>query len=208
MYARKLIVTVFLVTAASLATPAKAAADWLFTPFIGVNWGASVNVRGLDGEFDDEFENRVDFGASLAWMGGGIAGFEVDFGYSPNFFRPSNGEEVDFGDSNLVTLMGNVVFGIPIGGQHGAGIRPYVLGGFGLVRSSVDNIGDVFDVSSSNWGFDVGGGVNGFFSDNVGIRGDVRYFRALQDIETDDLLNLRLASLRFWRGSVGVTFRF
>jgi hypothetical protein len=48
----------------------------------------------------------------------------------------------------------------------------------------------------------------GFFSDNVGIRGDVRYFRALQDIESDDEFDVSLGDLRFWRGSVGITFRF
>ena len=54
-------------------------------------------------------------------------------------------------------------------------------------------------------------GVAGFFTDNIGIRGDVRYFRSLEDIESDveDLdLDVSLGDLRFWRGTVGVTFRF
>jgi hypothetical protein len=43
----------------------------------------------------------------------------------------------------------------------------------------------------------------------VGIRGDVRYFRAFDDIEDeDDDLDITLGDLRFWRGTVGVTFRF
>jgi hypothetical protein len=54
----------------------------------------------------------------------------------------------------------------------------------------------------------VGAGVSGFFTDNVGLRGDVRYFRSLQDDEPDDEFDVSLGSFKFWRGSLGVTFRF
>jgi hypothetical protein len=54
----------------------------------------------------------------------------------------------------------------------------------------------------------LGGGVTGFFTDNVGIRGDLRYFRSLQDNEPDGNLDLGLSGFHFWRGTVGVTFRF
>ncbi len=69
-------------------------------------------------------------------MGAGIFGFEVDFGYAPNFFESTEGDaDFDYGDSNVTTLMANVILGIPIGGQTGLGIRPYVSGGVGLIRS-------------------------------------------------------------------------
>jgi opacity protein-like surface antigen len=194
----------------SAAAPAKASADWLFTPFIGMNWGASVTFNDEFGDFDDEFEKRVTYGASLAWMGAGIAGFEIDFGYSPNFFELTEGDgDFDYGDNNLTTLMANLTLGAPIGGQSGIGLRPYASGGVGIIRTRVDNPGDLFEVNSNNWGFNAGAGVAGFFSDNVGIRGDVRYFRAFDDIEDeDDDLDITLGDLRFWRGTVGITFRF
>ena len=47
-----------------------------------------------------------------------------------------------------------------------------------------------------------------FFTDKFGIRGDLRYFRSLEDVEAEDDLNIGLADFRFWRGSVGATFRF
>jgi opacity protein-like surface antigen len=102
----------------------------------------------------------------------------------------------------------NLVIGAPIGGQSGLGIRPYASGGVGIIRSHIDDAFDLFDVSSSDWGFNAGAGIAGFFSDNVGIRGDIRYFRSLQDNEPDDELDLALGDLKFWRGSVGITFRF
>ena len=193
----------------SMAAPAKASADWLFTPFIGINWGSAVTFNDFFGDFEDEFEKRVDFGASLAWMGAGIAGFEVDFGYSPNFFEPTEGDlDFDFGDSNLTTVMANVVLGAPIGGQTGPGLRIYGSGGVGLIRSNIDAFGDFLEVTSNDWGFNVGAGMTGFFTDTIGIRGDVRYFRSLQDNEPDDEFDVALGDLRFWRGSVGITFRF
>ena len=209
MALRKIFITACLVFIVSAMVPARAAADWLFTPFIGMNFGSAVTFNESIGDFEDEFEKRVNFGASLAWMGAGAIGFEFDFGYSPNFFASTEGDDdFDYGDSNVTTFMVNLVVGAPIGGQSGIGIRPYASGGIGIIRSHIDDALDLFDVDSNDWGFNAGAGVAGFFSDNIGIRGDVRYFRSLQDNEPDDEFDLALGSLRFWRGSVGITFRF
>ena len=209
MSLRRVLITGWLVLMVSVLAPSKASADWLFTPFIGVNWGSSVTFNDAIGDREDEFEKRVNFGASLAWMGAGIAGFELDFGYAPNFFESTEGEaDFDYGDNNLTTVMANLVLGAPIGGQSGAGIRPYASGGVGIIRSRIGDAEDLFDITSNDWGFNVGAGITGFFADNVGIRGDVRYFRSLQDNEPDDEFDVALGDLRFWRGSVGITFRF
>ena len=93
MSLRKLFISGCLALMITAAAPAKASADWLFTPFVGLNWGSSVNFNDAFGDFEDEFEKRGTFGASLAWMGAGIAGFEIDFGYTPNFFQNTEGEE-------------------------------------------------------------------------------------------------------------------
>ena len=208
MSVRKLIITTSLVILASVAVPSRASADWLFTPFIGANWGGTARFDEFD-DFEDEFERRVNFGATLAWMGAGVIGFELDFGWAPNFFENTVGDaDFEFGDSNVTTLMGNLVLGIPIGGQTGPGIRPYASGGMGLIMSRIGGPDDLFDVDSNDWGFNVGGGITGFFTDNVGIRGDIRYFRSLEDNEPDDEFDLALSDFRFWRGTVGVTFRF
>jgi opacity protein-like surface antigen len=209
MYLRRVLSTALLALMLSGVAPATASADWLFTPFIGMNFSGGATIRDAFDEVDDEFENKLTYGATLAWMGAGIVGFEFDFGYSPDFFESTvRPDEVDFGDNNLLTLMGNVILGIPVGGQTGVGIRPYLSGGVGVIRSSVGDAADVFDISSNDWGFNVGAGVHGFFTDNVGIRGDFRYFRSLRDNEPDDEFDVALGALHFWRGTVGVTFRF
>jgi hypothetical protein len=188
--------------------PKAASADWLFTPFIGFNFGGDADFGEFD-DFDDEFERRLNTGASLAWMGAGVAGFEIDFGWSPNFFEDTVGPgDFEFGDSHVTTLMFDFLLGIPIGGQSGGGIRPYVAGGGGLMQTAIS--GDEFfdDFDTNDFGVNVGGGLHGFFGDAVGLRGDVRYFRSLRDDEPDDEVDISLSDFNFWRATLGVTFRF
>jgi opacity protein-like surface antigen len=189
-------------------TAGPARADWFVTPFLGVNFGGDASFGDV-GDFEDNFEKKVVFGGTATWMSAGIIGAEVDFGWAPNFFEFTTGDaDFDFGDSNLTTLMGNVVVGIPVGGQSGPGLRPYGTGGIGLIRSQIDGGALFDDLSANDLGFNVGGGVVGFINDNVGIRGDLRYFRSLQDTEPGDDLDLEISNFDFWRASVGVTFRF
>jgi opacity protein-like surface antigen len=188
--------------------PASASADWLFTPFFGANFGGAANFGDFN-DTEDQVERRMDFGASLGWMGAGVVGWEVDFGYSPNFFQDTNGPgNFEFGDSNVTTLMGNVIVGAPIGGQSGPGFRPYGSAGLGLIRSRITGTTLFNDLSTNDFGVNIGGGFHGFFSDNVGLRGDVRYFRSLQDNQPANGVDLGLSNFDFWRGTVGVTFRW
>ena len=208
MSVKKVMLSISLAALATVATPARASADWLFTPFLGANFGGNASFGDFD-DFDDEFDRRVDFGGSIGWMGKGIVGFEADFGFSPNFFANTAGDsDFEFGDSNVTTLMANVLVGAPIGGQSGPGLRPYGSAGVGLIRSHVDGGALFNDLSSNDLGFNIGAGVHGFFNDTFGIRGDVRYFRSLQDNEPDDEFDLALSDFDFWRATVGLTIRF
>jgi opacity protein-like surface antigen len=189
-------VSAVLALLALFSTPTTASADWTFTPYIGVVKGGSTSTTS----------SPTTFGASLTGMGSGIAGFELDFGYAPNFFGPSTPE---FGDNNVTTFMGNVIVGVPVGGQHGPGIRPYGVAGVGLVRQRATSATQaVSDLSTSDFGFDLGAGVLGFFSDNIGLRGDVRYIRNFSSNSTDTLVPVSVGTLNFWRLTAGVAFRF
>ena len=195
-----------------LAKPASA--DWLFTPYYGIVFGGAANTVDID-TLDEAFEQRSIFGASLAGMGGGVFGLEFDFGYAPNFFQlTEGGGDFEFFDvnSSLTTLMGNVVIGIPIGGSSGPGVRPYATAGIGLMRANIE-FEDLFEnLSSNDLGVNFGGGVNVFFTDNIGIRGDFRYFRGLQNEDESDGepldFDFNLDDFDFWRGTIGITFRF
>jgi len=211
MFVGKRLLTAALAAAALAAAPRPASADWVVTPFVGWNNGGSADVSGSDGTTrTSKFEHRINYGVSVAGMGKGIFGGEFDLGYSPNFFETGNTNADGFtftNDSNVLTMMGNVIVGAPLGG-HGPSIRPYAVGGVGLIRTNVQTVGDVFDVTTKNdFGFDIGGGAMGFVSQNIGFRGDVRYFRSFRGSE-DNITTLGLSNFNFWRASAGVTFKF
>ena len=97
----------------TVATPARA--DWLLTPYLGVVFGGAANQFVLN-DLDDEFEQRVSFGGSFAYMSKGIFGLEVDYSVAPNFFQFTGGTNnfdiLDL-DSSVQTLMANVIIAIP-----------------------------------------------------------------------------------------------
>ena len=197
------------VLAAVMFSPTTASADWIFTPYLGGVFGGSARFGDV-GDREDEFERRITFGGSAGWMGAGIAGFEIDFGMTPNFFQNTTGDaDFEFGDSHVTTLMANAVIGVPIGGQTGKGARIYATGGAGLLRANI-SASDFFDeVSTNDFGFNAGGGVIWFFHDHVGIRGDARYFRSFEDNDPGSgSRDIGVSDFDFWRGTVGVSFRF
>ena len=195
------------ITIATLAlaiAPSMAFADGYFVPFIGANFGGDVG-RPLIETVDER--NRMTFGFGVGGMAGGIFGAEFDFGYTNNFYVTDGTVATK---SNLLTAMPSLIIGIPIGGQTGGGIRPYVLAGAGLLRRDIDF--DEFDsLSGNDWGYTVGGGVMGYFTDHVGLRGDFRYFRNFKadDFDLTDFdIDLERGTFNFGRASIGVLFRF
>lgn len=195
----------FMISAIALALPVSASAQsWFVSPFVGANFGGSADFGDFP-DTDDEVERRIDFGATVGWNPN-VVGFEVDFGWSPNFFEDTAGDRnFEFGDSNVTTVMTNLLISAP----PGTGLRPYLSSGLGLIRANISSGTNLFnDLSTNDLGVNIGAGINGQFTDNVGIRGDVRYFRSLQDNEPDNDLDLSLGSFDFWRGTVGLTFRW
>ena len=177
---------ILIVGALLVLAPTRARADGLFTPWVGVNFA------------NEPADGRTSFGITVTGMGASVIGGEFDFGYSPNFF----GDENVFGSNNVLTAVGNIVIGIPLGGSKGFGFRPYGTAGVGLIRAKGEEI-FAPDVSSNEFGINAGGGAFLFFGDHVGMRGDLRYFRA----GFDDLNVFNIDKVDFWRASIGVTFR-
>ncbi len=174
-----------------LLAPATARADWIITPFVGTNWSSNSTT-----------EHRVPFGASVAWMGAGIVGFETQVSYTNQFFGSSS----QIGTNNVFSWMGNAIVGAPLGSY--TQIRPYATGGVGLLRSRIGGgANDLFDISTNDFGVNVGGGVMGFFNPRVGIRGDVRYYRSLNGTDQPPFAT-GLGRFHFWQGTVGVAFKF
>jgi hypothetical protein len=184
--------------ALSLAVAPSARADGFVEPFAGVTFGGTADTH------------RYVYGGRVGFIGN-VAGFEADFGYAPNFFSGSD-KFGDFqGKLNVTTLMGNLLIGgAPMGS---GGVRPYLVGGFGLMRGLVSSPNDLFsDVTRNDFALDVGGGLQGYFNQHVGLRGDIRYFRNLTGKSNDGFLldptQFELGDFSFWRATAGVTFKF
>jgi hypothetical protein len=179
------VVTAALVTALA---PAPARAEGYVSPWIGVNFAND------NGDFDAD-EGRLSFGGTAGFMGAGILGFEADFGFAPSYF----GDSGDLGDNSLFTAMGNIVVGIPFGGA-----KPFFSAGVGAIRTSVGSF------SNTDFGFNVGAGLMGYFNDHVGLRADVRYFRNFADdpdISDIDFDDLNPGGFDFWRATIGVVLK-
>ena len=185
---------------ALMLAPVPARADTLLIPFFGVNFGGDSG-KEVSEAFDT---SQYNWGGSITFMGGGVFGVEGDFGFSPDFYGKTDG-----GGSKVLTATGNLVIGIPFGGQHGFGIRPYGVVGAGLLKSTSDFGTGVADIDESDLTWIAGGGVFLFFGTRTGIRFDVRYFKTFDDLE---ILGVSIAEspgkVDFTRASLGFVLRF
>jgi opacity protein-like surface antigen len=179
-----------------LVPAAPARADVVLTPYVGSLFGGDLSG------------SRTAFGASAAFMGGGVFGAEFGFNYAPEFVSATVANE----DIAQMSLMGNLIIGIPVGSSDQPGhVRPYITGGAGLFRiTSAES--QFFDrVSSNDFAVNFGGGIMAFFTEHVGLRADVRYFRTLTDGDPQtgiDDIDFDLGDLNFWKWDVGAAFKF
>src|SRR3977135_3584901 len=116
--------------AALALAPVQARAEGYISPWVATNAGTGFNSSNLNNSFEN---GRIGFGTQVGAMGKGIIGGELDLGWSPSFLGKTN----DFGNNSVFNLMGNVIVGLPIGGTHGAGLRPYATAGLGMIRTQI-----------------------------------------------------------------------
>jgi outer membrane protein with beta-barrel domain len=184
--------------------PAESRADYLFIPFIGGTFaGRTSFLTGLE---QGGGSQRVTFGGSAGWLGSGLLGVEGEFSYTPGLFQ-RNAEQIPPGllfDSSVMTFTGNVLVAVPQS-VTGYSLRPYVIGGLGLMRTSL-NYDEVFPTENDNsLGFNVGGGAIGFLTRRTGVQFELRHFRtfAREPSEFGDVG----PRVGFWRFTVGVVIR-
>lgn len=168
--------------------PAAAEAQTVGTGFTGL---ATLFIGGAHG--GDVRGTGWTPGVSVAVIETSGWGAELDLSHVREF------DSDRFVESGITTVMFNAVGMWP---PPDALLRPYALGGVGLlrVRACVQDCQLV--VSRTDWAMDAGGGVSAVINEFVGVRGDIRYFRFLQrhrDLPLNDN-----GFFDFWRTSVGV----
>ena len=110
----------------------------------------------------------------------------------PGFFESDSSALVR--GSRVTTVTGNFVVAAPHRMTEYS-LRPYVVGGGGLMRVRTTTSLNVFDVSSFLPAFDVGVGVVGFLTNRVGVCWDVRRFQNIGG-------NANTAGLSFGRRTI------
>lgn len=186
---------------ALLALPTAASAEWQLKPFAGVTFGGDTTLLDLDKAAGSP---RRNLGVSVTWLGE-VVGIEADVGRTGGFFQRDGGLLLA---SHATTVTGNVVVALPARMAQYT-LRPYVVGGVGLLHVGwEDNLG-VLPLSEGLFAMDLGAGATGFLNENVGVNWDVRIFRTLNpdDEPLARGLSLGPARLSFWRASMGLTIR-
>lgn len=184
-------VAAFAVLLAALSAK-PASAQGFISPFLGFTYGGDVAANCVS--LTNCEERRTNWGVGFGTTHG-VLGFEEEIGYAKDFFGKTAG-----GDNAVLTVMSNVLVIVPAGP-----IRPYALFGIGLMRPHIKFDSSALAFEKNALGYDIGGGVNIFFTRGVGIRGDIRHLQTFEDVTLGVFSNEKLD---FWRASAGLTFRF
>ena len=173
-----------------------AAAQGFISPFVGTTL-TSPSTSGSS--------TKPGFGIAFGSVGR-IVGVESEFAFYPEVIDNSANA---IAKSRVISISGGPLIGPTIGR-----VKPYVALGVGNLNLNVTGIQSVLipnpeSISNNYFTFNAGGGIMGFFTDHLGVRADLRYYRAF-GIKFEDLeeTGLRLDKFNFWRAAFGVVAKF
>ena len=192
--------TLVLVTGLLLLSARIDAADRQIRPFMGATFGGGTTFVDPENAIGDP---NLAIGVGALFLGE-VFGTEVEVADAPGFFE-SNKNLVR--GSRVTTINGNFVLAAPRRLTEYS-LRPYLVGGGGLMRVRTTTLFSVFDVSSIVPAFDVGAGVVGFLTNRVGVCWDVRRFQSIGSNTDTAGLSFGKEDLSFWRATMGVAIRY
>jgi hypothetical protein len=177
------------------------AADRQIRPFIGATFGGGTTFVDTE-EAAGKLHPAIGVGAVFL---GEVFGAEIDVADSPAFL----GDEHTVIGSRVTTVSGNVVVAAPHRLTEYS-LRPYFVGGAGLMRVHRTTQSSVFDISTVAAQFNLGAGVVAFLTNRVGVSGDVRRF---QSVGTNTGSGLAFSQsgeghLSFWRATMSAVIRY
>jgi hypothetical protein len=184
-----------LALAAALFLPAPASADWRLAPIVGTTVRTETGFVDLDGTATGR---HLVFGVSLTGLSSGLFGLEVEATVVPSVF--TGHQLVD--SSRVLTASASLV-AVPRSIWR---IRPYAVLGVGLVRSTSSDAANLLPFSSTQPGFQLGGGVWVPVAKRVALRGDVRFLRTTTG--DDGAFAVHGASIEMGRITGGVAVIF
>jgi hypothetical protein len=175
------------------------AAEWQFTGMAGFTFVGRTTLVDPDNAASSL---HVNLGGAATFLTNGIIGAEGLATWTPRFLKSGASGLVVGGRSEA--LMGNLVLTTPRRLTEYT-LRPFVSGGVGLLRASMQDQPPIFAYRANLTGLDIGGGAIGFLSNNIGLRFDVRYFSTLN--RTDNVIAFGKTHLSYVTASVGIVYR-
>jgi hypothetical protein len=190
------------VSLAVLSVPSRATAgERQIRPLIGVTFEGGTTF--VDSENAVGKPHTV-LGVNAVWLRE-IFGVDVDLAHALGFFQADDPRHLVV-SSGVTTLTGNIVVAAPARKTE-YGLRPYFVGGAGLMRIRIDHPFGVLPVAKTSPAIDVGGGVLGFITTRIGVSWEVRRFTSLSRT-TEQGLSIGGERLSFWRASMALAIRY
>jgi opacity protein-like surface antigen len=173
-----------------------ASAQGFISPFIGTT---------LTSPSTDSDKSQMGFGVSFGTLGR-IVGFETELAYFPEIL---DNDAEGLSKSKGITLGADTLIGPTVGP-----VKVYGAFGFGNLHLNVTSLSSIIvpdaeSISNNFFTFNVGGGAAVSFAPHLGVRGDLRYFKAYGfDLDDFEGVGLQLDHFNFWRGTAGLLLKF
>jgi hypothetical protein len=180
-----------------MSSPARAA-DKQIRPWLGFTFAGSTTLVDLE---DAAPEKHLAVGVNGLWLGD-LVGVDVDVAHIPRFFGSNT--RLVLG-SSVTTVTGNIVVALPRRLTEYS-LRPYVVGGAGVMHASSTDAFGVLGVGTYLATFDFGGGATGFVTKRIGLCWEVRRFQGVR--REDRVVDFGPKELSFWRASMGLAIRY
>ena len=173
-----------------------AAAQGFISPFVGTTLTSPSSTGS---------STKPGYGVTFGGFGR-IVGGETEIAFYPEVIDNSaNG----ITKSKVISFSAGMLIGPTLGPA-----KPYFAIGAGNLNLNVTGISSIVipnpeSIWNNYFTFNTGGGIMGYFSDHMGVRGDLRYYRAF-GLKLEDLEDAGLAfdKFNFWRASFGIVFKF
>jgi hypothetical protein len=184
-----------------MAVPAAASAEWHITPMTGFTFHGSTTLIDFE---DAASKPHKQVGGAVTLVGPGLLGVEGITVFTPSLFRDGHPDLLRYGRS--FALMGNVVVAAPKRWTEYS-LRPFVSGGFGLIRASQLDVGGVLPVKANLGGYNIGAGAIGFLTQRTGVRFDLRYYSSFRRPDEGSLSPVGRVHLSYLTASLGLVLR-
>ena len=191
------------------AWPVELRAEILIAPFAGGAFAGQTTLPLFGQPPADRsatLSKSLVIGVAGLWLGPGILGAEGEVASAPGFFELGDSRPA-LVSSNFTTVTGSLIVTAPLGLTRES-LRPYVIGGLGLMHIGIGDRINIFPVDRNLLALNLGGGAIGMLNDRAGLRFDLRHVRSIRDDEVPSTTIQSRVRLSYWRATVGATIRY